>query len=57
MVSSVARSVSEALGDSLSSRAVEGMRAIRVVDFSTGIAGHYCTKLLADAGAELEGLS
>ncbi|MBW1884718.1 MAG: CoA transferase, partial [Deltaproteobacteria bacterium] len=29
------------------------MRDIRVIDFSTGIAGAYCTKLLADAGADV----
>jgi len=30
---------------------VQGLRELRVVDFSTGIAGGYATKLLADAGA------
>ena len=32
---------------------VRGLRDLRVVDFSIGIAGAYCTKLLADAGADV----
>jgi crotonobetainyl-CoA:carnitine CoA-transferase CaiB-like acyl-CoA transferase len=32
---------------------VNGLRNYRVIDFSTRIAGHYCSKLLADAGAEV----
>ena len=32
---------------------MHGLRDLRVVDFSTGIAGGYCTKLLADAGADV----
>ena len=31
----------------------QGLREIRVVDFSTGIAGAYTTKLFADAGADV----
>ncbi len=31
----------------------QGLRDIRVVDFSTGIAGAYTTKLFADAGADV----
>src|SRR5690242_330401 len=30
-----------------------GFEGLRVVDFSTGIAGAYCCKLLADAGADV----
>jgi crotonobetainyl-CoA:carnitine CoA-transferase CaiB-like acyl-CoA transferase len=32
---------------------VHGLRELRVVELSTGIAGAYCTKLLADAGADV----
>ena len=32
---------------------VRGLRDLRVVDFSTGIAGAYATKLFADAGADV----
>ena len=32
---------------------MHGLRELRVVDFSTEIAGPYCTRLLADAGAEV----
>ncbi|HEX7094323.1 MAG TPA: CoA transferase, partial [Acidimicrobiales bacterium] len=32
---------------------IEGLRHLRVVDFSREIAGPYCTKLLADAGADV----
>ena len=32
---------------------MHGLRDLRVVDFSSGIAGPYCTKLFADAGAEV----
>jgi len=31
----------------------EGLRDIRVIDFSSQIAGPYCTKLFADAGADV----
>ncbi|MBW2385568.1 MAG: CoA transferase [Deltaproteobacteria bacterium] len=32
---------------------MHGLKDIRVIDFSTAIAGHYATKLLADAGADV----
>ena len=32
---------------------MHGLRDIRVIDFATGIAGAYCTKLMADAGADV----
>jgi len=32
---------------------MRGLRDLRVVDFSSQIAGPYCTKLFADAGAEV----
>jgi crotonobetainyl-CoA:carnitine CoA-transferase CaiB-like acyl-CoA transferase len=32
---------------------MHGLRGVRVVDFTRGIAGPYCTKLFADAGAEV----
>ena len=32
---------------------MHGLRDLRVIDFSTGIAGAYTTKLLADAGADV----
>ncbi|NQZ98179.1 MAG: CoA transferase [Myxococcales bacterium] len=32
---------------------MEGLRDLRVVDFSTAIAGPYCTKLFVDAGADV----
>jgi crotonobetainyl-CoA:carnitine CoA-transferase CaiB-like acyl-CoA transferase len=31
----------------------QGLSTLRVLDFSSGIAGAYCTKLLADAGADV----
>ncbi len=31
----------------------QGLSALRVLDFSFGIAGAYCTKLMADAGADV----
>lgn len=32
---------------------MQGLEQIRVIDFTTGIAGAYCTKLFVDAGAEV----
>ena len=32
---------------------MHGLRDLRVVDFTSGIAGPYCTKLFADAGSEV----
>ncbi len=32
---------------------IHGLKDFRVLDFSTGIAGAYCTKLMADAGADV----
>ncbi len=32
---------------------MKGLRELRVIDFSTGIAGAYCSKLLADAWADV----
>ena len=40
-----------AAGDILAG--MHGLRELRVIDFSTGIAGPYATKLLADAWAEV----
>src|SRR5690606_28164322 len=34
-------------------KVTEGLSHLRVVDFSTEIAGPYCSKLLADAGADV----
>src|SRR5262249_7182658 len=34
-------------------RSVQTLRDLRVIDFSTGIAGGYATKLLCDAGADV----
>src|SRR5688572_32959721 len=34
-------------------RTVHGLRDIRVIDLSTGIAGGYATKLFCDAGADV----
>ena len=31
----------------------QGLAAFRVIDFSSGIAGAYCCRLLADAGADV----
>jgi crotonobetainyl-CoA:carnitine CoA-transferase CaiB-like acyl-CoA transferase len=33
--------------------ALHGLRGVRVIDLSSGIAGGYCTKLFADAGADV----
>ena len=32
---------------------MRGLRDLRVVDFSTGVAGAYATKLFADAGSDV----
>ncbi len=40
-------------GTNLGMALVRGLRGIRVVDFCHDIAGAYCTKLFADAGAEV----
>src|SRR4030095_4033823 len=34
-------------------RMQRGLSHLRVIDFTSGIAGGYCTKLLADAGADV----
>src|SRR5687768_11817750 len=34
-------------------RLMQGLADIRVIDFSTGYCGAYCTKLLADGGADV----
>ena len=32
---------------------MQGLAGVRVIDFSTGYCGAYCTKLLADGGADV----
>ena len=32
---------------------MQGLADVRVIDFSTGYCGAYCTKLLADGGADV----